>query len=639
MTAAGPATSIGRQVTANSGRRRRTTTTAGVPTTIAGTSATTHHSTTGGGTGTGTGSTGGGTGTTGGTGVTIAPPPAGQATRLITAGDQASLAKGFTVPAGQIWEFDPAQNVAIEVSGNVRVEGVLRMRPRSADVQHFLKFVNVNEGGSVGGGMAVLDSDVGVWVTGAGQLDLQGAARTGWSRVSGSADVGATQLTLASAPNGWRVGDEITIAPTAAPSVRGYSTQFEERTITAINGAVVTLNAPLKFSHPAVNNQWTAEVMNLSRNVRIEGVGTNKPAPEGRAHIWISSSRPQTVKWVQLRHLGARTTDTGRDPTAGVVGRYSLHFHHSMDGSRGTIIEGVVVRNSGNSAYVPHASYGITMRDNVAYDGWEDAVWWDPAPEARAEEHLNDSHDIVMEHNIVALLRDDPDFRGYRLAGFTLATGSNLVIRDSVAVGVQGNEDASGFEWPEETNPLNIWDFSKGNIAHNNRTNGIFVWQNNSNPHKVANFVAYHNGESGIEHGAYLNGYQYSGITLFGNGKAALTQHSGSVRSGGGSRSDGYGLVFENISGNGVLRLEMQNLRSSRPALYRNCSFDSVSVENDGSDNNPGLYDFVDCGLQAEDFSFPSAEAGTRIRVQNGSTAFELDASGSKTAIAPFYTS
>ena len=42
-------------------------------------------------------------------------------------------------------------------------------------------------------------------------------------------------------------------------------------------------------------------------------------------------------------------------------------------------------------------------------------------------------------------------------------------------------------------------------LSHNNKVNGIFVWQNNPGKSVIDRFVAYHNGKAGIEHGAYKN--------------------------------------------------------------------------------------------------------------------------------------
>lgn len=59
--------------------------------------------------------------------------------------------------------------------------------------------------------------------------------------------------------------------------------------------------------------------MNLTCNVRIEGT-------EGhRAHVFIHSSQPQSIRYAQLRYMGPRQADGGY--TSLVLGRYGLHFH------------------------------------------------------------------------------------------------------------------------------------------------------------------------------------------------------------------------------------------------------------------------------------------------------------------------
>ncbi|MFV0257035.1 MAG: hypothetical protein ACK5PP_01110 [Acidimicrobiales bacterium] len=570
------------------------------------------------------------------------PVQAGPAIRTLTSADGQALAAGFTVPAGEVWELDPNQSVELVVSGNIVVEGVLRARPASPDLTHLVRFAGVDETRFVGDGMDLLDTDVGIWVVGAGQLDVQGHQRTGWVRLAGPAAAGDIVLTLDRAPANWAVGDAIAVAPTASPDTRGFASAFDEATVVAIDGATVTLDQPLAADHPLVDGTWSAEVMNLTRNVRFEGTETTGAAPstDGRAHLFIRSERPQNLRHLQIRWFGPRRPFD--EFTDGVPGRYSMHFHHNGDGSRGSLVEGVVVRDSGNSAFVPHASNGITMRDNIAYQGFENAFWWDPPGgqfatiEPADEDRSQDTADLIWDHNIVAGLSDDPDFQGYRLAGFTMATGQNLTITDSVAVGVAGNESSSGFNWPEPNShhPFNTWTFT-GNVAHNNRVDGIFVWQNDENVHIVDGFVGYHNGKAGIEHGAYRNGYEYLNLELFGNGRAAVVQHAAS----GGDvyRPDGYSLVFENLASDGPLLLVKQNLPSNRPVLYRNCRFTAVEVDNAAS-AGPPLYDFVDCGLAPEQFTVTSATPGTTIRVQDGDDAYLVDDTGTVSPIEPFAT-
>ena len=113
---------------------------------------------------------------------------------------------------------------------------------------------------------------------------------------------------------------------------------------------------------------------------------------------------------------------------------------------------------------------------------------------------------------------DGPD--KFRLCGFRMMQGSGNTARHSVAVGVQGSTTSSGFHWPEEGDPHAEWTF-EGNVSHNNALHGAFNWQNDSRKHDIENSVFYHNGEYGIDHGAYLNTYRFKGVTLYGNGEAA----------------------------------------------------------------------------------------------------------------------
>ena len=115
------------------------------------------------------------------------------------------------------------------------------------------------------------------------------------------------------------------------------------------------------------------------------------------------------------------------------------------------------------------------------------------------------------------------------MAGFNLGRGSGNALIDSVAVGNLGNKGATGFIWPESGSGL--WTF-KGCVAHNNKTDGLFVWQNNVNPHVIEDFVAFRN-RYGIEHGAYNNAFAYERCTTFENGRGMLLYAvSASVASG-----------------------------------------------------------------------------------------------------------
>ena len=301
------------------------------------------------------------------------------------------------------------------------VEGRLVMRPASAEVDHLLVFQGVDEGRMVGGGMDVVKADVGLWVMGAGTLDLAGTARRAWTRLTGAVAAGTTRLALQDAPTGWRPGDELLVAPTLAPDQPDNWKAYSAAKVRSVSGRNVTLDRPTSFAHPAVDvvtdagsgRVQTAEVLNLTRNVRIEGT------PGHRSHVFVRSSSPQKVKGVAIRHMGPRKK--AEEFTELVLGRYGLHLHMCGDGSRGSEVEGVVIRDTGSHTFVPHLSNGIAFRDCISHNTFEDAFWWDGAPDTRTPG--SPSHDILYERCVASLVQYDPPFRGFTLTGFSLGRG------------------------------------------------------------------------------------------------------------------------------------------------------------------------------------------------------------------------
>ncbi|MFJ8046195.1 hypothetical protein ACIRBX_37380 [Kitasatospora sp. NPDC096147] len=419
--------------------------------------------------------------------------------------------------------FAPDRPVSLTANGNVEVRGALTLAPQGAATVHAVRFPSVNEGRFQGGGMGLVESDTGLWVTGSGRLKLAGSGRTAWVRAAGALKAGDTSIKLAAAPAGWQVGDELAVTPTGAPDADGFSEHYDYRTVTAVSGATVSLDGPLKYAHPKVTAgggvSVGAEVLNLTRNVRIEGT------EKGRAHVHITSNQRAEVRYAALRWLGPRSAGkekwAGKPVTEPVLGRYGLHFHMLGDTTRGTVVEGVVVRDTGSHAFVPHNCHGITFRSCIAHQTLEDAYWWDGPLDTRTPQ--GPSHDITYDSCVASRTQFDPNPRGYRLTGFSLGAGKGGIARDCVAVGVQGANGASGYEWPETSE--GVWTFERC-LAHNNLENGIFVWLNAEFHHTVGQFVAYHNGGWGIEHGAYLNDFEYNSTVLYGNAAGGVAIHA-----------------------------------------------------------------------------------------------------------------
>lgn len=422
------------------------------------------------------------------------------------------------------------------IAGNVELTGDLVVEGRLTGIDTFLLR---------GNGFQIL-------IQNGGSVDLRGKPKTGWTR-------GGT-------PTGWQTGDRVVTAPTAPNDYTG----FRMGTWPVGRPPGVRL----------VDGRWLpAEQFNLDRSIVIDGVSRI---------MFRSGAGPSVLKHLAVRNAGI----TGR------AGFFPLHWHNDNgDSTRGTLVEGVVVENGRNHAFVPHGSHGITFVDCVAYNTIGDAYWWNPPGSGvtarfRKFDTSNNTDDLTWKHCLAALVQVPPGEQGFRLTGFALGAGSGNRCLDCTAVGVQGTKDASGFHWPEESNQNvggTVWRFEDC-VAHNNRADGIFVWQNDKNEHLIRRFVAYRCGDAGIEHGAYLNAYRYEGIVVQESGSAlklhALSDHPE------------YPISFVDLVTDGPVVVTKHNLPSRVPILFQRCSVPRVVV-NQLSNNGriPGDLRFEDCRL------------------------------------------
>jgi hypothetical protein len=427
--------------------------------------------------------------------------------------------------------------------------------------------------------MNVLISDVGLWVTGSGKLDIRGDPRAGWNRTGYDPT--------------WKAGDEILTTP------------FEPgdtRTFARYSGRLATVTGP-------DGRVFSQEAFDLTRTVRIEGTR------RGRTHIFIRSSAPQSIQFAAIRYVGPRQGALPNDNHL-VVGRYGLHLHMCGEGSRGSQIVGTVIRDCGSHAFVPHLSNGVTFTDCVAYGVNEDAYWWDPGER---------SEDTTWFHCLAARLLPIPSFRGYRLAGFNLSGGDGNSLIDSVTVGNLGNTGAAGFIWPESGSGL--WTF-QGCVAHNNKNDGLFVWQNNVSPTVIQDFVAFRNGY-GIEHGAYHNAFAYDRCATFENTRGMLL-HAVSV-----STSSGP-LRWTNSNFDDGIQVVNHTLAPENPAVIEDSPCSRVVVAEAGG-RAGGAYDFIRTGLEPSDWTVSSMHPASVYRVQGvDGTAYQVESDGTIAPIPAF---
>ena len=195
-----------------------------------------------------------------------------------------------------------------------------------------------------------------------GRTEFHGAEmpRT-WLKLGKTAKAGDTALTLAEPATNWRVGDHVIVVATTRqnkikktflPTIKGAG-QTEDRTITAINGRALTLDKPLAFEHLVYEEGYAGEVANLSRNVIIESADPAK----ARGHTMFHRESQGSISYAEFRHLGK----------AGVLGRYSLHFHVVGDSMRGASVIGASIWDSANRWITIHGTNYLVVRDCVGY--------------------------------------------------------------------------------------------------------------------------------------------------------------------------------------------------------------------------------------------------------------------------------
>lgn len=454
------------------------------------------------------------------------------ASTTVTLDVDASVA-GLTVDASGTFLFDPHASRSFISTGNVVVSGVLQMQPMSPAIVHQMTFSGIDETRFVGGGMMPLDSDVGLWVIGAGKLVANGAAKRAWCHLTAPATPGASSITVEDA-TGWQVGDVLAIAPTITatnadtnPSNGNWpmhtNTAYDFALVKAVSGTTVTLDRTLTWAHPAITlvdgSVHYAEVLNLTRNVRIAGT------PSGYTHTFFHSTVAQAINYVALQFVGPRgLAPSVRQDTSGrtgygaypneaggaVLGRYGIHYHMMENATNGEVSTGVLVQNCGSHGIVSHDSYGVTWRDTIVDFCADSAYWWDnpqqgpPAPTNPFSNNV--TYDRCLASRVTA---------GHENGAFDASCGSgNAMVNGCTAVGGLGN----GMIWQSSSG---VWSV-QGFVSHNNSGDGLFSWTQHI-AQEVDGAYLFNNGGFGIDHGAYDNAFHYVNCVVAKNVRGPVT--------------------------------------------------------------------------------------------------------------------
>lgn len=455
--------------------------------------------------------------------------------------------------------LDPTKNITISTNKNIILTGKLISRPEDT-VIHRIQFTGVNESKMVGGTEGVLDSDVGLWVVGAGQIDLQGIDLN------------------------WKDP--------------GIDIEKEYDSLVALASKVTT-------------------------NLRIEGTAT------GQSHMFIKSSMPQLIRGVTFRYMGPRKDRSGDGVKELVTGRYAVHFHHSEEGSRGSIVEGCVARDCNSHCFVAHGSHGITMRNNIVYNVLETPFWYDFG---------HRTHDLAWIDNLVVKVGyvarsqniDSDDAPTFGAGGFVLGSGHGNKCNGNVVIGTSGStQEAAAYIWPElrdnadKTKQLeDSWEF-ENNFAINCPM-GLGAWQNNLLHHIVRNTIII-NCPTAMEHGAYANNYRYVGGKII-NGTIVVKAASATT-----NRVRFEGIDINAAGKDYCVVIDEGPLDGAAPVLFRACKmygWSKKAVLNKNPGEGLKEVDIIDCGLKPADISVTATKAGENVRLQEGKRAWKITKSG-----------
>lgn len=194
-----------------------------------------------------------------------------------------------------------------------------------------------------------------------GKLELQGALKTSWSRLSSDVSAGSRTITLSPAPIGWKAGDEIVIATSDFDQAH-----YDLAVIQSVSGSTVALSSSLKCRHFGsvktvgdIKIDVRAEVGLLSHNIVVQGDGLN-PRIGGHA-IFVSPANKRTtvqISGVEFRRMGQFNQ----------LGRYPVHFHKLEDRCRNCYIRDSSVHDSIQRGIVIHSTRNMTVRNNVVFN-------------------------------------------------------------------------------------------------------------------------------------------------------------------------------------------------------------------------------------------------------------------------------
>lgn len=520
----------------------------------------------------------------------------------------------------------------LRVAGSVVNRGLIDLTDHTDTGSATLRILGNDETTMLGAPDGTPVTDRGVWAQDGGRYILDGSPRKRWTRAAAGLAAGQRTFTVADA-TGWRAGDELAMSPTEPASVAKHWQRYDRATVQSVSGNTVTLTTGLVYPHPAIIDPfsgavWTPAVANLTTNVTVEGdtewgtVGAS--ITQGRSFVHFhDGAGVQTIRNAGFRHLGPRRRwmkNATLQVSEPFLGRYAVHFHRNGEASAGSLVEDSVIFDCGSRGFVPHGSHGITARGLVIHNVHDSALWWD-----LDDEVLDASLRVAVSDFLFSVVRTDP--KGYGdsdISGVTFSwTGygtDRASLRDGEVNGVQGITGSAGLIWPSQTNKAknDVWVVERI-FTHNNKVDGVRVWQNVATAHDAVDITAANNGNRGWLHGAYLNAYRVIRLHAFGNADGDVELKAAGRDS---TTEPGHVQQWVDLRAG---RVEVHEHKlSAQSVVTVTGAVGSLAI--DESQQHEAQYDFVNTGLTPAAITATVMVAGSRVRVQTAGQAWQYDA-------------
>jgi hypothetical protein len=228
-----------------------------------------------------------------------------------------------------------------------------------------------------------------------GNLELYGKpVETTWVELAETAQKGSSELkVLGTSAANWPAGSKLVLAGTDRPELdcdvdRKDECHTEEVELVSAavagSGVLLTLKEPLKYRHlaeddkdPLAGSKDTsirAEVGILSRSIRVIGSQDLDGTEHFGAHVMMLKIDKVALEYVEFFHVGQ----------AHQLGRYPVHFHHSGVVYGRAHVRGCAIHRTFNRAITNHATHGLTVENNVAYNVQGMAYFFEDAVETGA---------------------------------------------------------------------------------------------------------------------------------------------------------------------------------------------------------------------------------------------------------------